>query len=225
MKNAPEKINELIGLIKTEFLNDDGLLSASFPPSKRTMLDHFDDIVPFFIFFGEADFLVNQAKIVKEKNLSLFDICSRQNMLLARNVDEYIGGLYSLWQETKEPEVKQILDQALLCVGDKLLKNEFFYGAYHQKSNKTGKYYEPWSAGLLETCCEMRENYPEKFAQAEKILSSWLASEYFKKYRLFPYRYFKSRFLNFWQRIAANVGKTKTADSPPLLTGGIGDYL
>jgi hypothetical protein len=225
MRTTTEGVKNLIKLIKTNFLNDDSLLSASFPPVKRTMFDHFDDIVPFFIFFGETNFLIEQVKIIKQKNFSLFDICSRQDMLLARNVDEYIGGLYSLWKETKDSLVKQVLDEGLKYLENKLFRNDFFYGTYYPKCNKTGKYYESWSAGLLETFCEMREDYPEKFAQAKKILSSWVHSEYFKTYQLFPYRYFESPFLCAMQKMASIFKRVKLADCPPTLTGGFEDYL
>ena len=50
----------IIGMFKTVFINSDGLISRINPPSNRTIFDNFDDIAPFFLFFDEEKFLIDQ---------------------------------------------------------------------------------------------------------------------------------------------------------------------
>lgn len=219
MKNLDKKISELVGLIKTRFINKDGLLSVSFPPSDRIIFDHLDDIVPFFIFLKEDDFLLYQIKLIKSRKLDLYDICGHKNCLLARNTDEYIGGLYALWKKTNDQDVKELLDQALKYLTTRLIKNDNLYGAYFPKIDAVGKYYEPWSAGLLETFCEMRHDYPKLFEQAKSIFKKWLSSKYFKIYKLFPYRHLLNPLSRIWQKNLAAYGRMKIANRPPIMEG------
>jgi len=184
---------ELIQLIKTRFLTPDGFLSRNYPTTHRTLFDNFDDIVPFFIYFGETDFLLEQVHRIKQKKNSLLTLCAENGVLITRNIDEWFGGLFALWKATNDNQVFKLLEDAIKFVDHHLIHNNFLSAAYMTKKKEYVYYYEPWSAGLLETFCEMRDTFPSTFKSAQCILKNWIKNNYFVKHSLFPYRIFISQ--------------------------------
>jgi hypothetical protein len=168
-----QKAQELVNLIKTRFITTDGLLARNYPVTNRTLFTDFDDIVPFFIFFEETEFLLSQVRIT-------------------RTIDEWFGGLYTLWKETADQTTYNLLKESVEFVFDYLIIDGFFSAAFYEKNNHSVPYYEPWSSGILETFCEMRDEFPFAFEQSQKVLRAWIQDEYFKMYSLFPYRVYLS---------------------------------
>jgi len=193
------KKDELIKIIKTKFITNEGLLSRNYPVKSRTLFDNFDDIVPFFLYFKETDFLLKQINLIDKINGSLYSLCADNGVLITRNIDEWFGGLYAIWGKTKDKIVYKILQDSVNFVKNNLLNKELLAGAYY--NGKAVNFYECWSAGLLEVFCEMRNDFPDMFIESQNILKNWLNNKYFRKYNLFPYRIFKSGFLNFLQKI------------------------
>jgi hypothetical protein len=190
--NLDQKARELINLIKTRFITTEGLLARNYPVTHRTLFTDFDDIVPFFIFFDETEFLLSQVRIIREKNKSLLSLCSVDGVLVTRTIDEWFGGLYALWKETADDITYDLLKDSVEFVLEYLMKDGFFSAAFYPESKKAVSFYEPWSAGLLETFCEMREQFPAGFEQAQKVLRSWVQDDYFSSHHLFPYRVYSS---------------------------------
>jgi hypothetical protein len=194
------KVEELLKIIKTRFLLEDGVLARNYPPRHRTIFDNFDDLVPFFIYFSEMDFLLSQVRLLRGRGESLLTLCKNANgVLLSRNLDEWVGGLYKLWKVTGDKEYYELLLESVKFIEDHLICGNWLPGAFHVNSNKTTQYYEPWSAGLLEVCCEMREEFPSLFSAAKGVMRSWLADEYFKKYSIFPFRIYRDPLQRFLQ--------------------------
>lgn len=201
MKNKSTSIEEskaleLIEIIKTRFMTREGLLARNYPVQKRTLFDNFDDIAPFFIYFNETDFLLNQINTIRANKESLWSLCNENGVLITRNIDEWFGGLYALWKETGDKPVFELLEDSLQFVLKNLIHNDFLSAAYYLKTRAYVPYYESWSAGLLETFCEMGSDFSSAFENAERILKGWIQSDYFKKYSLFPYRTYINNFTN-----------------------------
>ena len=194
--DVKQKAQELVSLIKTRFVTEDGLLARSYPASKRTLFDNFDDIVPFFIFFDEADFLLSQIEIIRKKDKSMLDLCCEDKVLITRNIDEWFGGLYSLWKATGDKNTYELLKQSIDFVLEYMMKDGFLSAAYYRNHAKTAPFYESWSSGLLETFCEMRDDFPEAFSRAKRVIENWIQSDYFRRYHLFPYRVYLSPVTN-----------------------------
>ncbi len=190
--NLDQKAQELVNIIKTRFITTDGLLARNYPPTNRTLFTDFDDIVPFFIFFDETEFLLSQVEIIREKNESLLSLCSTDGVLVTRTIDEWFGGLYALLEKTTDDATYNLLKESVEFVLEHLMVDGFFSAAFYTKNKKAVSFYEPWSAGLLETFCEMREQFPTGFEQAQKVLRNWVQDDYFKTYHLFPYRVYSS---------------------------------
>ena len=222
-----QKAEELIHIIKTRFVTKDGLLARTCPVSKRTLFDNFDDIVPFFIYFGETDFLLSQVKIIRKQGESLISLCAENGVLVTRNIDEWFGGLHSLWEKTGDRITYGLLKESVEFVLTKVIRNDFLSAAYYPESGYHATYYECWSSGLLETFCEMRAEFPQAFEQAQRILKTWLQEDYFLKYMLFPYRVFSSPIKrNIQKKLLSNFSPIRRYSMPPPPFGrGIGYAL
>ncbi len=194
------KARELVDLIKTRFITANGLLARNYPVTHRTLFTDFDDIAPFFIFLDETEFLLSQVRIIRQKGESLLSLCTADGVLVTRTIDEWFGGLYALWKETADNVTFGLLEESVEFVLEYLMKDGFFSAAFYPDSKKAVSFYEPWSAGLLETFCEMRDRFPVGFEQAQKVLRDWVQDDYFSEYHLFPYRMYSSPVKKFIQK-------------------------
>ena len=195
------KARTLIGIIKGRFICPSGFISGNWPPGDRTLFDHFDDIVPFFLYFGEVEFLLSQVSLVAERHETLPSLLAYDGVLEARYLDEWLGGLYALWQQTRDQTVKKMLDDSVafillhfMCDDGKL------FAAIRTTDGRPMHYWEPWSAGLLEVFGEMRTDYPEAYEKARRILQNWIRHGYVKDHGIFPYRVFDSPVRSSFQR-------------------------
>ena len=101
-----KKGEEIISNFKHFYLNNDGLISINYPPNKETIFNNFDDIAPFFIFFQETNFLIDQ--VIKMKKILTFEsVHSLNDLIFSHRLDEYIGGLYCLWRSSNNEEIWQ----------------------------------------------------------------------------------------------------------------------
>ena len=218
--NLDQRAHELINLIKTRFITAEGLLARNYPVTGRTLFTDFDDIVPFFIFFNETEFLLSQVRIIRQKNESLLSLCSADGVLVTRTIDEWFGGLYALWKETADDVTYGLLKDSVEFVLEYLMKDGFFSAAFYPETKKAVSFYEPWSAGLLETFCEMREEFPAAFERAQRVLRNWVRDDYFGKHHLFPYRVYSSplkRFIH--KKILSGFLPFHRNSRPPAVVG------
>ena len=223
-----QRVSELIALIRNNFLNPEGLVARDYPPGQRTLFDHFDDWAPFFLYFGEEDFLRSQLALVSERGENLVSCCSEDGVLVTRNVDEWFGGLYAVWKATGDRNAWALLRASVNFALEKLIHGKFLTAAYYVESGRRVPYYECWSAGLLEALCEMRQEFPAAFEAAQRILRAWIQDEYFERYHLFPYRMYLSMSSRLMQRwlvsripIPASQRPSKRLPLQPLSLRGI----
>lgn len=101
----------IIENFKSHYLNDKGLISRTYPVSDRTIFDNFDDLAPFFLYYGEIDFLLEQ---ITRLGPDPFDaLLPFNNIIYSYLIDEYLGGMHSLFRRTNSPQVKSLLDDAV----------------------------------------------------------------------------------------------------------------
>lgn len=218
--DVKQKAQDLINIIKTRFITADGLLARNYPVTSRTLFTDFDDIAPFFIFFNETEFLLSQVRVIREKNESLLSLCSVDGVLVTRTIDEWFGGLYALWKETADDVTYNLLKDSVEFVLEYLMEDGFFSAAFYPENERGVSFYEPWSAGLLETFCEMREQFPVAFEQAQKVLRSWIQDDYFSAHHLFPYRVYSSPIKKFIQKkILSRSFPARRNSKPPTVVG------
>jgi len=214
---SSEKVQELISLIKKRFIRTDGLLARTYPTNEntRTLFDNFDDIVPFFLYFGEAEFLLEQTRLIEKMELDIVDICALHGVVMARNVDEWIGGLYALWKTTGDKQPLKLLKESLAFIEKYMLVEGNLFAAYYVDNAEVGRYVESWASGFLEDLFEMKDDFPELFDIGRMVLMKWISSDYFKQYGLFPYRVFTNTGVDLFQKHVVSWSSPIVRNSRP----------
>jgi len=176
----------IIALFKGPFLNDQGLVSRDFPPTRRTIFDNFDDIVPFLLYFGQAGFLLDQVHRLTpgsfETELPI------GNLLHSYKIDEYLGGLNALYQATGDGHVRALLEDAVDKTLHRFRDGAHFAETFDLRGGRASSYFSPWSAGLLETFLEMAELRPDLSEIAARVMDRWCRHPFFETNGLFPFR-------------------------------------
>lgn len=202
-----KRAEEIINNFKKYYLNDDGLISIHYPPSNRTIYDNFDDIAPFFLYFKEVDFLLEQILIIKKKNYSFDKILAKGNLIYSYKIDEYLGGLFCLWKETKNKDVYGMIVDGIKKVKEYFISNNNIYGFYNIKNKKQSTFYYYWSAGLLETFLEMKDEFPELLDLVKKITDNWLNNPFFLEHHLFPFRWSEHSLKNYTNKLINHLNR------------------
>ncbi len=194
---------ETIARFKGPFLNADGLLARQFPPGERTLFDNLDDLAPFLVHFGEAEFLARQADRIATRENPLLDLCASGGVLLTRNIDEWFGGWHAVYAATGSEACRSLLERSVAFVQDSLIDRDanrpFLSGAWSIPDEAAAPFRESWSAGLLECFIEMGDCFPELPGLASEVMGGWIEEPFFQRYGLFPYRVFRSAPVGFFQ--------------------------
>lgn len=181
-----ENAEWIIQNFKIHYLNKKGLISRTYPVSDRTIFDNFDDLAPFFLYYGEIDFLLEQiTRLGPDPFETLLPV---HNIIYSYMIDEYLGGMYCLFRKTHSPIVKRLLDDAV----GKCLKYFVVDGVlvefYDLTARKASPYYSPWSSGLLETFLEMLDVCPHLMDLVIRVVHRWLDNRFYLQEALFPFR-------------------------------------
>ncbi len=176
----------IIENFKLHYLNDKGLISRTYPVSDRTIFDNFDDLAPFFLYYGEIEFLLDQ---IERFGDSPFDeLLPFNNLIYSYYIDEYLGGMHALYRRTNSPKAKSLLDDAVAKCLDYFIADNALSEFYDYKAGKPSPYTSPWSSGLLETFLEMRDIYPQLQDIVVRIVDRWLNNRFYLREGLFPFR-------------------------------------
>ena len=169
---------------ETRFLNNKGLISRNYPPNKRSILDNFDDIVPFLDYFGYSNIIFSQIELL---NTSSYEQELAVNgILYSYKIDEYMGGLNHMAKKYKNTKTNLLLEDAIKKTFDYFIDDSQFSDVYNLEKRQAANFYSTWSAGFLETILEIKDN---KFiGDVEKIMKAWINSEFFREFNLFPFR-------------------------------------
>jgi hypothetical protein len=208
---------DIILNFKNHYLNDDGLISIHYPPNERLIFDNFDDIAPFFIYFKETDFLLEQINKLRDKH-TFNEILATDNLIYSYKIDEFLGGLFCLWKETKNEGIRRYIDYVIEKINQYFIHNNNIYGTYDIYTQKRSKHYYFWSAGLLETFLEMSEYYPNLQNVVIKIANHWLKNRFFLKNCLFPFRW-SDNFLYYYSNKLVSYFNCYCSHQPPIKRG------
>ena len=171
------------------FINKKGFISRTYPISNRSIIDNFDDIIPFLEYFNEKEIIFSQLNLLEnssyEKELSIGGI------IYSYKIDEYLGGLNNIYKNLNSEKAKCLLDNAIYKTKNYFIKNNNIYDIYDLQKQKRSNFYSSWSSGLLETFLEIdtdKFKRNENISLVEPILKNWLNDNFYKKYNIFPFR-------------------------------------
>ena len=187
-KKRENIVESIANNFKDKFINKSGLISRNYPPDERSIIDNFDDVVPFLDYFGYSDIIFSQIDILTvdsyEKEMAV------NGVLFSYKIDEYIGGLNHIFKKYRNKKSEILLNDAIKKTFKYFIYGEQFSDTYDLNLKKRSKYYSTWSAGFLETLLELEPIDKQKnvIADVSKILLAWIKSPFFVRHNLFPFR-------------------------------------
>ena len=179
-------VESIANNFRNRFINESGLISRNYPPDERSIIDNFDDIVPFLDYFGYSDIIFSQIDILTLNSYE--EEMSFNGLLFSYKIDEYIGGLNHIFKKYRDKKVEILLNDAIKKTFKYFIKGDQFSDIYNLNSQRRSKYYSTWSAGFLETLLEVETIKKNYIPDVNKILLAWIKSPFFVKHNLFPFR-------------------------------------
>ena len=180
---------DIIKNFKKKFINKKGFISRTYPISDRSIIDNFDDIVPFLDYFDEKEIIFSQLDLLEnnsyEKELSVGGI------IYSYKIDEYLGGLNHIYKNLNSIKAKDLLDDAIYKTKHYFIDNNNIHDIYDIKKQKSSNFYSSWASGLLETFLEIDTNNfkrNDNINLVESILKNWINDNFYTKYNIFPFR-------------------------------------
>lgn len=178
----------LIRLLKTRYLNRQGLLSATYPPSQKHLLADLDDYIPFLLHFGEEKFVKGQ--ILKGTQMANnYHLVTSNGRIISYSNNEFVGGIARYYKRSLNESVKRLFDKAMEEVRILLTRNGVITSYYNTLTKVTSPITAPISGGLIEVLIENADIYPELGKIAFDTLDMWISVELFERHGLFPSRY------------------------------------
>lgn len=174
-----EKALEIIRLFKTEFTK--GLNCAA-------TYAHLDDIVPYLLYFGEADFV--KQLIIGSGHFAHRGLIHHGDRTVSYQNDEFLGGMIAHYEQTGDNDVYALIEQALEGIEDLLVHKGFITTFYDIEKMKKSAITSPRTGLLLEVFVKACDLFPSMKELAFKSLDNWIATRFFKKFGLFPTKYY-----------------------------------
>ncbi len=199
-KEIQNSIFEIVRLLTNNFVNKEGLISSTYPPSKNSLISHFDDIFPFLLHLEvERSFLRSQ--IIRSRSHTYSGLFKENNKVVSYENDEYLGALFEYYRKYREKKIYRLIKESLYGIDNLLIKENFLWSYYYIPDRKTPLVSSPRNGALLETLIENRDlitsNLVSRFDRIiKKTLKTWIKCEFFQKYNLFPSKLFFNRFKN-----------------------------
>ncbi len=181
-------VESIANNFRNKFINKSGLISRNYPPDERSIIDNFDDIVPFLDYFGYSDIIFSQIDILTPNSYE--EEMSVNGVLFSYKIDEYVGGLNHIFRKYKNKKAEILLKDAIKKTFKYFIEGDQFSDIYDLNLKQRSKYYSTWSAGFLETILEVESiDKPKEFiSDVNKILVAWIKSPFFLRHNLFPFR-------------------------------------
>jgi len=183
-----ERALEIIKNIKKSFINKDGLISMAYPPTKNNLIADFDDVVPFLLYFGEEDFIRSQINIASK--FTYHGLVTFNGKVVSYRCDEYLGGLLAYYRHTEDNFAYSLLEEALEGIENLVIKKGFLCSYYNIKQKKTPLITSPRTGAVLEVLLESGDIFPDVKERTLGIIDNWIKIPFFKKYGLFPFKYY-----------------------------------
>lgn len=178
---------EIVNNIKNKYINSDGLVSASYLPSRANLLAHLDDYAIFLLHFDEDQFIKNQ--IALSRKFTYQGLLVSNGRIVSYQNNEYLGAIHNYYKTEKDEDIKQVLKESLAGINNLLFHNGFIRTYYDMKNNSP-PITSPMSGALLEVFLNNYEFSPDMSKICLQIMNNWIQIPFFQKYKLFPSKYY-----------------------------------
>ena len=180
------KAREIIRHFKTTYINNKGFVARNFPVRDTGIYCDFDDMVPFFLYFGEDEFIRQQILLSRQATFNGL-IVFNDKIVSWRN-DEYLGALCAFYKKQKNRELGEYISCCYDNFKKYLMDAGHIYMFYDLKRKKRSRLYSTWAGGQIEVFLENSDIFPEWKAPALKTVDLWLDDYYFKRFGLFAFK-------------------------------------
>jgi len=174
----------IVANIKTNFVNSEGLVSDSFPPSGRNLIRDFDDYAPFMLWFGEEGFIGGQIKRFSRyvhEGLPCFS-----GRVVSFRCNEYLGGLVAYYRRTSDDLAMSLIRDACRGIRKLLVRQDKICAFHSRRWNITPHIADPRCGSLIEVLIDNRDLVPQHYDEALNGLRRFIESPDFVEYGLFP---------------------------------------
>lgn len=165
---------KLIDLIQNRFINDDGLVSKTYPVSSQHLLHDFDDYLPFMIHYGLDSFVEQQVACAVKK--SIRGLIPKGNLIISWRQDEWFGALLQQYNKNRDDSIKTLIQEGIEYIGDELVHDQYI-GAYHNlRTGYSPPIFDPRTGALIETFLDMGTTFTQATDLALRCLDkvvSW----------------------------------------------------
>ena len=151
-----------------DFVNNEGLVSASYPPSGAVLLKDFNDYIPFLAFLGYEDFVDEQVRKGIAKSVGgLVPVGKR---ILSWRQDEWLEAVFERYRCNKSPELSAVLESGLGFIAEHLIDEDLIKSFYNLDSGRSPSVFDPRTGALLEVLLDMGECFPRAMDMALRCL-------------------------------------------------------
>jgi hypothetical protein len=213
-----------------ECLMADGALSSIYPPQKGTAVySEWDDLVPTLLLFGHYDFLLDQIPVSQKY---LFDgLPTKQGRLVySWRVDEFLAGLVEINRYIPSDAVSDQISRSLTGVQSKLLSHDgTIRGIYDPVDAYSPDVFYARAGGLVEVLLN-RDDFEDEMAKlALRALDWWLENPFFRRYGLFPCKWFpRNSLVEIWASsglfVPTTDGRFQKSGNSYIEKGRLRDY-
>lgn len=225
LKQARRVADEVLESLTGRYLNSDGLVSATFPPSHRNLLADFDDYIPFVLYYGLQDFALGQIGAARSRLRHGLPL--RSGRVISFFCDEFVGGLVSIVRATDDNESRSALSDAVSAVRNCLVRDGFLCAIHYVTPGLTFPVACARGGALAEVFAESEDVIPGGADDAISWLQGFVDSDDFRLTGLFPDRIFihSRRLQNFSRNVSVKLPRRIIAPFKPGPRGWVGDAL
>lgn len=178
-----------MAFFKGNTLNHDGTLASLYPPGGGTIFLDLNDIVPAFLLCGETEFL--EAQIALADPLLRWGFPTHDGVLYSWRMDEFLGGLMATYAAHPTPPIRERIARTVHSAIEHLSTTSgLFKGIVIPELNLSPTVSFSRGGGLLEVLLDSDDFDVESVAMAYKALDWWADNPFFRKYGLFPSKWF-----------------------------------
>jgi len=186
MLNLKKVAAEIIQRFKTKYLTQEGMIARSYPCTTENIYADFDDVLPFFLYFGEDEFVRKQIELSTSATFNHLTVFN-DKVVSWRN-DEYLGALCCYYRKHHDPEIRKIIEGCFTSIEKYLMQDGHVFMFYDLRRNRLPKLYSMWTGGLLEVFLENSDLFSEWKSKGLRAIDLWLENYSFQKYSIFVFK-------------------------------------
>jgi len=152
------EVSFILERIRNDYLNSDGLLSMTFPPSQQHLLNDLDDYAPFISFLGDTGFACKQVSSAKRKVIN--GLIPVHDRIISWRQNEWLGAIYGMSLQCDNPDITYMIRDGLEFIRKNLIDDGFIKAFFNIRSQRSPAIFDSRTGALIETLLDVGSDYP-----------------------------------------------------------------